>query len=151
LDPLEISSPLSALARGLQARGYQPLIATCAYYRDVIQAAGISFHAVLPDLDPQDKSLLRRVMHPRRGTEVIIGKIVFPVIRVTDADLSDVLQNADALVTHSIHYAGHIAAEKHGLTWISVVLSAIALLSAYDMPVLPGLASRQTHPGGPVY
>jgi hypothetical protein len=116
------------------------MIATSAYYRDIIQAAGISFHAVQPNLDPQDKSLLRRAMHPRRGTEVIIRAIVLPVIRETYADLSAVLQNADALVTHSISYAGHIAAEKHGLTWISVVLSPIAFLSAYDMPVLPGVA-----------
>ena len=45
-------NPFIALARGLQARGHQPMIATSAYYRDVIQAAGISFHAVRPDLDP---------------------------------------------------------------------------------------------------
>jgi UDP:flavonoid glycosyltransferase YjiC (YdhE family) len=133
-------NPFIALARGLQARGHQPMIATSAYYRDIIQAAGISFHAVQPNLDPQDKSLLRRAMHPRRGTEVIIRAIVLPVIRETYADLSAVLQNADALVTHSISYAGHIAAEKHGLTWISVVLSPIAFLSAFDMPVLPGVA-----------
>ena len=74
------------------ARGHQPMIATSAYYRDVIQAAGISFHAVHPDLDPQDKSLLRRAMHPRRGTEVIIRAIVLFVIRKTYADLSGVLQ-----------------------------------------------------------
>jgi UDP:flavonoid glycosyltransferase YjiC (YdhE family) len=95
---------------------------------------------VKPDLDPQDKLLLHRAMHPRRGTEVIIRNIVFPVIRETYADLNNVLQNADALVTHSISYAGHIAAEKHGLTWISVVLSPIAFLSAYDRAVLSGVA-----------
>ncbi|MGD9363735.1 MAG: glycosyltransferase [Desulfobacterales bacterium] len=132
-------NPFIALARGLQARGHQPIIATSAYYRNVVQAAGIPFHAIQPDLDPQDKSLLHRAMHPRRGTEVIIRKIVFPVICETYADLNNVLQNADTLVTHSMSYAGHIAAEKHGLPWISLVLSPIAFLSAYDMPVLPGV------------
>ncbi len=132
-------NPFIALARGLQARGHQPMIATSNYYRNIVQTAGIPFHAVQPDLDPQDKSLLHRAMHPRRGTEVIIRKIVFPVIRETYTDLNKVLQNADVLVTHSISYAGHIAAQKHGLTWISVVLSPIAFLSAYDMSVLPGL------------
>ena len=47
--------PFIALARELQARGHQPMIATSAYYRNVVQTAGIPFHAVQPDLDPQDK------------------------------------------------------------------------------------------------
>lgn len=132
-------NPFIALACGLQARGHQPIIATSAYYRDVIQAAGIEFHAVRPDLDPQDKSLLRRAMHPRRGTEVIIREIVVPVIRETYADLNQIVRNADALVTHSISCAGHIAAETRGLNWISIVLSPISFLSAYDMPVLSGV------------
>jgi len=132
-------NPFIALALGLQARGHQPTIATSAYYRDVVQSAGIAFHAVRPDLDPQDKSLLRRAMRPYRGTETIIREIVFPVIRETYTDLNRVLRYADALVTHPISYAGHIAAEKHGLTWISIVLSPISFFSAYDMPALPGL------------
>ena len=134
-------NPFIALARGLQARGHQPIIATSAYHRDVVQAARIAFHAVRPDLDPQDKTLLRNAMHPRRGTEVIIRKIVFPVIRETYSDLKPVLRYADALVTHPISYAGHIAAEKNGLTWISIVLSPMSFISAYDMPALPGVTT----------
>jgi UDP:flavonoid glycosyltransferase YjiC (YdhE family) len=132
-------NPFIALALGLQARGHQPVIAASAYYRDAVQIAGIAFHAVRPDLDPQDKSMLRRAMHPHRGTEAIIREIVFPFIRETYTDLNRVLRYADALVTHPISYAGHIAAEKHGLTWISIVLSPVSFLSAHDMPVLPGL------------
>ena len=132
-------NPFIALARELQDRGYRPVIATSEYYRDIICAAGIAFHPVRPDVDPKDKVLLHRAMHPRRGTEVIIREIVIPAIRKTYEDLSTILQNADVLITHSISYAGHIAAEKKSLTWISVVLAPIAFLSAHDMPVLQGL------------
>jgi UDP:flavonoid glycosyltransferase YjiC (YdhE family) len=133
-------NPFIALACGLQARGHQPIIATSAVYRDTIQAAGIAFQAVRPDLDPTDKSLLRRAMHPLRGTEVIVREIVFPAIHETYADVNRILGDADALITHSISYAGHIAAEKHKLKWISIVLSPISFLSAYDMPALSGVA-----------
>jgi len=105
-------NPFIALARELQGRGYRPVIATSEYYRDIICAAGIAFHPVRPDVNPKDKVLLHRAMHPRRGTEVIIREIVIPAIRSTYEDLSTILQNADALITHSISYAGHIAAEK---------------------------------------
>ena len=132
-------NPFIALARELQDRGYRPVIATSEYYRDIICAAGIAFHSVRPDVNPKDKVLLHRAMHPRRGTEVIIREIVIPAIRNTYEDLSTILQNADVLITHSISYAGHIAAEKKSLTWISVVLAPIAFLSAHDMPVLRGL------------
>lgn len=131
-------NPFIALARGLKNRGFQPVIATSEYYREYVRAAGIAFHPVRPDLDPDDKDLLHRAMHPRRGTEVILRDIIFPTIRETYKDLDAVLQNADLLITHSISYAGHIAAEKRSLTWISVVLAPIVFLSADDMPVLRG-------------
>lgn len=131
-------NPFIALARGLQSRGYHPVIATSAYYRDYVCGAGLSFHPVRPDLDPEDRNMLNRAMHPRRGTEVILRDIVFPSIRDTYEDLGIVLKNTSALITHSISYAGHIFAEKNNLTWVSVVLSPIVFLSAYDMPVLQG-------------
>lgn len=131
-------NPFIALARGLQARGFRPVIATSAYHRDTVRGAGIAFHPLRPDLDPDDKDLLCRAMHPRRGTEVILRDIVFPSLRETYTDLDACLRNTDVLITHSISYAGHIAAEKRDLTWISVVLAPIVFLSAYDMPVLQG-------------
>ena len=131
-------NPFIALARGLQARGHRPVIATSALYRDHVRSSGISFQPVRPDLDPGDKGLIRRAMHPRKGTEVIIREIVFPAIEDTYADLDVFLRNNDILITHSIGYAAHIIAEKRGLTWISAVLSPIVFLSAHDLPVMQG-------------
>jgi UDP:flavonoid glycosyltransferase YjiC (YdhE family) len=131
-------NPFIALARGLQKRGYRPVIATSAYYRDHVRSSGIAFQPVRPDLDPGDKGLIRRVMHPRKGTEVIIRDIVFPAIEATYADLDVFLQHNDILITHPIGYAAHIIAEKRGLTWISAVLSPIVFLSAHDLSVLQG-------------
>jgi UDP:flavonoid glycosyltransferase YjiC (YdhE family) len=142
--------PYIALARGLQQRGYRPLIATSAIYADLVEAAGIEFQAVRPDLDLADRDLLHQAMHPRKGTEVVIGKLVLPYLRQTYADLNQILQPDDILITHSISYAAHIAAQKHNLNWISVVLSPIAFFSQFDTPVVSGLPfSKHLEKWGP--
>ena len=131
-------NPFIALALGLKKRGYSPLIATSPYYRDYVCESGLPFRPVRPDLNPKDQKMLNRAMHPRTGTEVILREIVFPSIRDTYEDLRKVLRETDILITHSISYAGHIFAEKNHLPWVSVVLSPIVFLSAYDLPVLQG-------------
>jgi UDP:flavonoid glycosyltransferase YjiC (YdhE family) len=131
-------NPFIALALGLQKRGFQPLIATSPYYGDYVCKSGLLFRPIRPDLDPKDKELINRAMHPRKGTEVILREIIFPSIRDTYEDLSKVIRETDLLITHSISYAGHIFAERNHLPWISVVLSPIVFLSAYDMPALQG-------------
>ena len=131
-------NPFIALALGLQKRGYFPLIATSAIYKDYVCESGLQFRPVRPDLNPKDQEMLNRAMNPRTGTEVILREIVFPAIADTYEDLSKILRKTDILITHSISYAGHIFAEKNHLPWASVVLSPIVFLSAYDLPVLHG-------------
>jgi UDP:flavonoid glycosyltransferase YjiC (YdhE family) len=131
-------NPFIALALGLQQRGYQAVIATIPFYRDYVGDAGLPFYPIRPDMSPEDKDLLRRAMHPSKGPAVILKDIVLPYIHESYADLNAAVQNADALITHPLSFAGHIAAEKNNLPWISVVLAPIIFFSAYDMPVLPG-------------
>ena len=132
-------NPFIALALGLQQRGYQAVIATIPFYRDYVADAGLPFYPIRPDLSLEDKDLLRRAMHPRKGPAVILNNIVLPHIHESYADLNAAVQKADALITHPLSFVGHIVAEKKDMPWISVVLAPITLFSAYDMPVLPGV------------
>jgi UDP:flavonoid glycosyltransferase YjiC (YdhE family) len=132
-------NPFLALALGLQNRGHRPVIATSAIHEDTVRRTGVDFHPLRPDLDSSDRALIHRAMHPRHGTEVIMRDVIFPSIRNTYADLTRLLKDDDILITHSISYAAHIIAAKRRLKWISVVISPIVFLSAYDMPVLPGI------------
>jgi hypothetical protein len=43
--------PYIALALGLKQRGHHPVIATSGSYRSKVEAEGLAFHAVRPDLD----------------------------------------------------------------------------------------------------
>jgi UDP:flavonoid glycosyltransferase YjiC (YdhE family) len=133
-------NPFIALALGLQQRGYQAVIATIPFYRDYVADAGLPFYPIRPDLSPEDKDLLRRAMHPRKGPAFILKNIVLPYIHESYADINAAVQKADALITHPLSFAGHIVVEKNNLPWISVVLAPSTLFSAYDMPVLPGVS-----------
>jgi len=129
--------PFMALALGLQARGHQVTIATSEYYRAKIIAAGIGFHAMRPDLPPDDQEIISLLMDARKGTERIIRQIMMPHLRDSYDDLMTAVQGADLLVTHEVIYAGPLVAQKTGIRWVSCVLSPIAFFSAYDPPVLP--------------
>src|SRR5207244_7157061 len=63
--------PFMALALELQERGYISVIATSPLYREKVEAAGIAFHPVRPDLPPPDAEtsaeIIRRVSHGRGG------------------------------------------------------------------------------------
>jgi UDP:flavonoid glycosyltransferase YjiC (YdhE family) len=105
--------PYLGLARRLTQRGYDPVVATSAHYRPLIEGAGVAFCPVRPDIDPEDHALVRRVMEPTRG--------------------------AALLVTHPITFAGPLVAERYQIPWVSTVLAPVSFFSAYYLPVVPSL------------
>lgn len=129
--------PYLGLARGLRAYGHVPVVATCPYYRDIVAAEGLEFRPMRPDVDPSNRALIRRVMDPARGTEVIVGELLAPAIRDAYADLTAAVAGADLLVTHPVTFAGPLVAEAQRLPWLSTVLSPISFLSSHDLPILP--------------
>jgi rhamnosyltransferase subunit B len=130
-----------AVGLGLRARGHRVTIATSEIYRSKIEGEGLRFHPVRPDLAPlvNDPGLMSRAYHPRTGTEFIIRRIFLPRLDESYEDPLAVARDADLLVGHPIAYATPLIAEKLGKPWISVALSPIAMLSAWDPPVLSGV------------
>lgn len=131
--------PYIAIAKALQQRGHQPLLATSECYRVKVEALGIPFHAIRPDapnLDA-DPTLAERAMDARRGTEVVIGEMVLPYLRQSYDDLSAACRGADLLLGHPLTLTASMIAEKTGLPWVSSMLAPISLFSVYDPPVPP--------------
>jgi len=128
--------PYIALALGLQARGHEVVIATGQPYRAKIEALGIGFRAVRPDLDP-DPELIRRIMDQRLGTETIIHELMMPALRESYEDTLAAAAGADLLVGHTLTYTARLVAEKTGIPWASSLLQPIGFMSVYDPPVLP--------------
>jgi rhamnosyltransferase subunit B len=129
--------PSLGVAVRLQALGHTPVVATCGYYRDLVEGEGFEFHPVRPDVDPAQADLIRRIMDPKRGSEVVVKEVVAPAVRDAYRDLEAAARGADLIVSHPITFAAPLLAQKRGLPWLSTVLAPISFFSTTDFPILP--------------
>lgn len=132
--------PLIALALELKRRGHSPVLAAPNLYRVKVEALGIEFHAIRPDIDATDNVLAEMIYDLRKGTERGLREFLFPKLRQTYDDLLAAVKagpGADLLLTGEMVYAGPIVAEVTGIPWASYLLAPISFFSAFDPPVLP--------------
>ena len=133
-------NPLIAIALELKRRGHVPVMAVPEVFRAKIAPLGLEFHAVRPDIDPQNTAMAAMIYDVRKGTERGLREFLFPVLRHTYADLLDAAtkpERADLLLLGELNYAGPLVAEVTGIEWASYVLAPLSFFSAYDPPVLP--------------
>ena len=130
--------PAIALAQALQSRRHHAAIATSEPYREKITAAGVTFHAVRPDLSLSDETMVRRVMDGRQGSEYLMRKLVYPAARDMHADLLPIASNADFLIGAELACVVPTVALQLRLRWAYFSLSPLTMLSAHDPSVLPG-------------
>jgi UDP:flavonoid glycosyltransferase YjiC (YdhE family) len=81
---------------------------------------------VRPDLEER---WARRVMHPRRGADVLVRELFMPALRQSYDDLLEAVRGADLLVSHPVTYAAPLVAEVTGVRWASSVLAPLSLAS----------------------
>jgi rhamnosyltransferase subunit B len=137
-------NPYVALAQGLRERGHRPVLAIQPHFRPVVEAAGLAFRPVRPDLDPGDPDWSRRALDPRRGSEFLIRRLLMPRIRQSYEDLLAATRGADLLLSHPLTYAGPVVAEVLGIRWAASVLAPLSLFSTDDPPLFvpsPALAA----------
>jgi rhamnosyltransferase subunit B len=131
--------PYLALARELQARGHEAIIATSRYYQERVESRGLKFRAVRPDGPEPDAACeaLRRIMDPHRGSEYVIRGLMIPALRESYADILSAAQGADLLISHVLTFSTRLVAETLGIPWVATYLQPLGFFSAYDPPVLP--------------
>jgi rhamnosyltransferase subunit B len=135
-------NPYLGVALGLKARGHRVTVATCASYQSKVEAEGLAFHAVRPDLhqlmsSPETAALGNDL---NTGIEYILKNLVLPKSRETYDDVLDACQGADLLAIHSVLFPAPLVAEKLGIPWASIILSPGIFFSAYDPPLFPPIA-----------
>lgn len=130
--------PYLAVAIGLRRRGHRAVVAGSEIYRAKVQSEDVDFATIRPDVGEllSNEQLLRRIWHPRFGTEYLIREYILPRLEESFEDLMAACEDADLLLTHTAGYAGPIVAEALELPWISVALQPTVFFSAYDPPVL---------------
>lgn len=143
--------PYLAIAIELRRRGHDPVVATSEVYRAKIEAEGVGFAPVRPDvgelLNQPDR--IEKLWHPRRGTVYLIRDYLMPRVEQSYEDLFKAAKGVDLIITHSAAYAGPTVAEALRLPWVSIVLQPSIFMSRYDPPVLPETWLRRLYPLGP--
>lgn len=129
--------PKIAIGLELKARGHNVTIAAMEFYREKIGLLGMNFARMRPDVDPEDRELVREMMDARNGSERILREIVFGGIRPMYDDLTAAIEGADLMVTGEAVYAAKSVVEKTGIKWVSTSLAPVSFFSASDPPVPP--------------
>jgi rhamnosyltransferase subunit B len=131
--------PYIAIALGLKARGHEAVLGTSGFYRGKVEALGIGFRAVRPDMPDLDAKpdLIRRIMDRRQGLECVIRELIMPALRSSYEDTLAAAEGADLVVSHGLTFTTPLVAEKKGIPWASTMLQPLGFLSIHDPPVLP--------------
>jgi UDP:flavonoid glycosyltransferase YjiC (YdhE family) len=124
------------------------MIATSEVYREKIQAEGIEFAAVRPDVGELlgQTEFLNKLWDAKHGSKYLLRDYLLPRVEEGFEDLSAACEGADLLLTHAAAYAGPIVAEVRKLRWISIALQPAIFFSTYDPPVVaPALWARRLY------
>lgn len=137
--------PYVAIALELKARGHTPVIATAEVYREKMEAAGIEFFPVRPDMPSYDEPdelsrLAAELIDAKGGTEKVLELFTLNLHEVYE-DLNAAVDGADLMLTHPLPLVGPLVAQKRKLPWVSSILAPISFFSAYDPPVPPQMPS----------
>ncbi len=126
--------PYVALAVGLQARGHSCVIATSGHFRPIIEAAGVGFAPMRPELTG-DPAFQTKLFQPAHVARTWFHEIQMPMIEDAYRDLHALARDADLLVSSNLaSYAASLVAEVDELPWITTKFSPGECLSAYDFP-----------------
>ena len=128
------------------------MVATSAVYRRKVEAEGIGFAPVRPDVGEllNRPEFVKKLWHPRRGTEHLIRDYLIPHAHESFEDLRAVCEETDLLLTHAAAYGGPIVGEYLKIPWLSVALQPATFFSASDPMVIPAIPwVRHLYPLGP--
>ena len=128
--------PYVGLALALKARGHEPRLAMPGFYRDLVDGLGLQLHPIGPEIDPEDRSLVARLIDPVNGPRALLADLVVPAVRQDYEVLDAAAREVDVMITHPITFAAPLVAQVRALPWASTVLAPMSLFSAYDPPVL---------------
>src|ERR1700754_2849229 len=77
--------PYMSLALELNARGHNAVITSSSLFREKIEAAGIEFYPIRPELprpdDPVAGEMVAKIMDPMTGAKYLLKDIFLPPIR----------------------------------------------------------------------
>jgi UDP:flavonoid glycosyltransferase YjiC (YdhE family) len=144
-------NPYIGLGLALLERGHTPILGVPGYYVPLVEQAGLQARAIRPDIDPAQRGLVRRIMHPLTGAAFLVRDLLMPVVHESYQDLDAAAADVDVIVSHPLTFAAPLVAERRGLPWASSVLAPLGFFSRSDPPLMAVNeqvdAVRRTWPG----
>jgi len=132
--------PFVGLGQTLRRRGHQVTIATCSYFRPLIERVGLGFAEIIPA-----EEYLRMIgdpdlWHPMRGPKFVMQNAIAPGIRRVYDIVARLYEPGRTVVAaSSLAMGARIAHEKLGVPTATIHLQPIVLRSVAQPGKLTGL------------
>jgi rhamnosyltransferase subunit B len=131
--------PKVALGLELRTRGHKVIFNVMEAYREKFEMLGFEISPLRPDLDPEDRELVRRLMDIKTGPELMFNEILLPNLRGMYDDMMKAVEGADLVISGEVVLPIKSVVEKTGIKWVSTSLAPISFLSADDPNVYPNV------------
>jgi rhamnosyltransferase subunit B len=140
--------PFIAIGRALLARGHHAAIATNPYFQPLVEHAGLEFIPLGECIDLRDLKNKPDIMHPTRGTRVVVRELLIPFARDTLALLPAILDSfrPDAVLHHHICLATAWVCRRRGIPIANAVLAPMMWMTRGD--IFSPLSWSPLHPPG---
>ncbi len=129
--------PKIALGLELRKRGHEVKFNVMEAFREKFEMLGFEILPLRPNLNPEDRELVRRLMDIKTGPELMFTEILIPNLRPMYEDVMQAVDGADLIISGEVVLPIKSVVEKTGIKWVSTSLAPISFLSADDPSVYP--------------
>lgn len=133
--------PFIAIGLALKLRGHQVVLAVPEDHVAKVRAAGLDGRAIMPSFETIRQRMgvtgheaAVRIMNDQ---SYLMEQVLMPSIADSVAALDPLVEGADIVVGSLFAFAAAIAAEKHALPLVNVILQPMTLFSHEDPPRTP--------------
>jgi rhamnosyltransferase subunit B len=129
--------PKIALGLELRERGHEVKFNVMEAFREKFDALGFEISPLRPNVDPEDRDLVRRLMDIKTGPELMFKEILLPNLYPMYEDVLTAVEGADIVITGEVVLPIKSVVEKTGIKWVSTSLAPISFMSTDDPSVYP--------------
>src|SRR5260370_21627404 len=142
--------PFIALGIALRSRGHEVLFAVEANFQQPLRLLGFPVRLLTGDQEKALAPFRHQIFNndqPLTSLKLLVDHYILPALPAKVAELREICQQADLLISVAPQFAASIVAELLHIPWISVILTPSTLpsasISAQPLPVqLPASLQR---------
>lgn len=130
--------PFVGVGQALSLRGHDVHVLTNPYFQNVVERAGLHFHALGTVDDFVRIKDDPNLWHPSKAFETVIHKGVEPTYGIVMDTVAELKTDDCVLVASTLGFGARNARDKFGVPMVTVHLAPVVFMSAIRPPKLPG-------------